>query len=470
MSYNLRRPSKFSMKIKQDKDHYLDEKNTLNELSNMYPELTMKQIRTLKQVQDSAILNKYDPLDIVDLKCSKKKKQQLYELFLRLENEAEYSEEFFMIRNEINIRFKSIQSPEITLKHKIKELNANTHNKDKLLHKYKQLKNLSETDPMEKSTIEQWLQEAIKLPFDHAVDIQIDDSNIKEFLLRSKKILDEEVYGLSDVKHAIIRYLCIRCLNPETRAQNLALCGPPGVGKTAIAKAVSKIMDLPFYQISLGGVTNPEFLKGFESTYVGSKCGQIARALQSMKAKNGIIFFDEFDKIDQNRDVTSSLLHITDPQQNDQFCDVYFENLFLDLSSIWFIFSMNELPENKPLLDRLNVIHIQEYTDTEKKAIITDFIVPKLLKQFQLTKDLSFESSAVEYILRECSSKNNSIRTIIGAFTTIVEKVYVFKKSGIITDECKLTLPAEITKSLVEKMLLKDPCGRIQDSVRHLYI
>lgn len=463
--YELRQTKK-TRQFKRDIDHDVFSRMSLNELADLYPGMSMRKLRALKKIQDDTILPSYDLLDITELKCSRKKKSKLYELFIRQENEVQFSDEYFAFQNEINEHFKKFKNPGETLKSRILKLETNETNRAALLRKYKQLKSLD--DPTEKSSVEHWLNEAMKLPHDKLVHSGINDSNIQEFLTSAKEILDSEVYGLNDVKKSILRYLCIRCLNPDTHAQNLALCGPPGVGKTAIAKAVSKILQLPFYQISLGGVTNAEFLKGFESTYVSSKCGQIARALQFMQCKNGIIFFDEFDKIDQNRDVTSALLHITDPQQNNQFCDVYFDDLFIDLSSIWFIFSMNELPDNKPLVDRLNVINIREYAESEKKEIVTHFIIPKLLRQFDLSNDVSFNASSVDHILRECGSMN-SIRPIIGIITTFIEKLYVYKKTKLLID-VPLSFPLTVDDSLLQKLLVKNAHLGVQDSVRHLYI
>ena len=219
--------------------------------------------------------------------------------------------------------------------------------------------------------------------------------------------------------------------------------------------------------MDINEVTNAEFLKGFESTYVGSKCGQIAKGLQIMKHKNGIIFFDELDKIDENRDVSSALLHITDSEQNHEFTDVYFDSLHIDLSSVWFIFSMNEVPTCKPLSDRLNIIFMEKYTDKERKDILTEFIIPKALKKHDLTGDVFFDNSSISHIINNATD-TSSIRPITNMVQTITEKLYVYKKSGMLLDST-LTFPLTLTDRITSSLLIK-PSHSIQDSIKHLYI
>ena len=362
-------------KLKEDKinnEHDICYENSLSELLDLYPNMSFKKIKSLKKIQDKVLLPQSSVLDILNLDCPEKKKEKVYQLFTQLEMCDEYTEEYYELKKGIRTKIEKIKNPQLGLKQRIEHLETTEHNKKVMLDKYSQLKKLREYDPIEKSSLESWIEEALKLPHSKKYTTNVEEKDLTEFLSSARKILDEEVYGLVNVKEAILRYLCIRITKPDLNTQNLALCGPPGIGKTAIAKAISRILLLPFYQISLGGVTNAEFLKGFESTYVGSKCGQIAKGLQIMKHKNGIIFFDELDKIDENRDVSSALLHITDSEQNHEFTDVYFDSLHIDLSSVWFIFSMNEVPTCKPLSDRLNIIFMEKYTDKERESIIKE--------------------------------------------------------------------------------------------------
>ena len=158
---------------------------------------------------------------------------------------------------------------------------------------------------------------------------------------------------MADIKEQILLFINSKLLNPDMKGCCLGLIGPPGTGKTSIARIIAEVLDYPFEQISFGGVTNTEFIKGHDFTYIGSQPGIIAKSLTRMKYKNGILFFDEYEKISANKDIVSTLLHITDPSQNNTFRDQYLSDITIDLSSIWFIYSMNEFPEDSALKDRI---------------------------------------------------------------------------------------------------------------------
>lgn len=154
---------------------------------------------------------------------------------------------------------------------------------------------------------------------------------------------------------------------------------------TSIAKCLARAMQLPFEQISFGGATNSDFIKGHDYTYVGSRPGEIVRCLSRMKYKNGILFFDEYEKVSKNQDIVAALLHITDFSQNHEFRDNYLCDIPIDLSSIWFIYSMNEMPEDNALKDRIFPIEIEGYTEKEKVEILRLYLVPKYLKNLNLS-------------------------------------------------------------------------------------
>ena len=148
---------------------------------------------------------------------------------------------------------------------------------------------------------------------------------------------------------------------------------------TAIAKALSECLKIPFAQMSFGGVNNSEFLIGHDYTYIGSRPGELSRCMIRMGAKNGIIFLDEFDKASDKKDVMSALLHITDFSQNSEYRDNYFPELTQDLSKIWFIYSMNELPSDPAMLDRLEIIKVDEYNFQERETICREYLFSKYL-------------------------------------------------------------------------------------------
>ena len=198
---------------------------------------------------------------------------------------------------------------------------------------------------------------------------------------------------------------------------------------TAIAKALSECLNIPFAQMSFGGVNNSEFLIGHDYTYIGSRPGELSRCMIRMGSKNGIIFLDEFDKASDKKDVMSALLHITDFSQNGEFRDNYFPELTQDLSKIWFIYSMNELPTDPAMLDRLEVIKVDEYTTLDRIAISKNYLFPKYLSELSLIKD--------KVILSDCGIKKvvdyssagldkKGVRDLERFINIIIEKVYFY--------------------------------------------
>ena len=184
--------------------------------------------------------------------------------------------------------------------------------------------------------------------------------NIPDTLFKIAKKLNEELYGMNEVKEQILTFINARLTNPHVRGCSLGLIGPPGTGKTTIARLLSTVLETPFAQMSFGGVRNADFLKGHDFCYIGSRPGEIVRCLSSMQYKNGILFMDEFEKIADNKAITSCLLHIIDPQQNHEFRDSYLRELKIDLSHLWFIYSMNGEPTDSALNDRLYKIHFRK--------------------------------------------------------------------------------------------------------------
>ena len=193
---------------------------------------------------------------------------------------------------------------------------------------------------------------------------------------------------------------------------------------TAIAKALSISLDLPFSQINFGGITKPEFLLGHDYTYIGSRPGEISRCLSTMKTKNGILFFDEFDKASDRKDIMSTLLHITDFSQNNEYRDHYIPELSQDLSKIWFIYSMNEVPKDPAMLDRLEVIQIDGYTHEDKKIIAKEYILPKYSNELDIQDSFIISDKCLGYIVR--LDRSEGVRELERNINLILEKIYFF--------------------------------------------
>lgn len=195
---------------------------------------------------------------------------------------------------------------------------------------------------------------------------------------------------------------------------------------TRIARIVADAMDYPFEQISFGGVSGPEFLRGHDYTYIGSKPGMIVESLSRMGVKNGVLFLDELDKATENKDVCATLLHITDPVQNHEFRDRYLSELTIDLSKIWFIYSMNNLPSDLALKDRLHIININGYTVKDKVIICNNYLLPKALENINRNPGDIYASTETLYYLinRVCSSYDKGVRNIERVINDICSKIH----------------------------------------------
>jgi ATP-dependent Lon protease len=237
--------------------------------------------------------------------------------------------------------------------------------------------------------------------------------------------MDKELYGMKYVKEQLMVLLNSKLRNPDMTGCSIGLVGSPGVGKTSIAKCLAKLLDYPFEQIQFGGVTSADFLRGHDYTYVGACPGEIVKCLSRMKYKNGILFLDEFDKISESKEIVSSLLHITDPVHNTEFVDNFISPIKVDLSKLWFIYSMNKLPENNALQDRIFAIHVPGYTQYEKVRIVIDHIFPKSLKNIgHHPSDIRVSIKIAMYLIHKIDTGEEGVRTLEKYIKDIVSKIF----------------------------------------------
>ena len=267
-----------------------------------------------------------------------------------------------------------------TYRGKVKALNLDEESTEKLLKECDRLARMQGSSA-ESGVIRSYLDACLALPWHTATEDDLDQAH-------ARKVLDREHYGLQKVKERILELLAVRKLNQDVKGQIICLVGPPGVGKTSIALSVARALGRNYARISLGGVRDESEIRGHRKTYIGSMPGRIISALKQAKSNNPLLLLDEIDKLsrDFKGDPSAALLEVLDAEQNFAFRDHYIELPF-DLSKTLFITTANSLDGiDRPLLDRMEVIHISGYTDEEKLNIAKKYLVPKQLKQNGLKK------------------------------------------------------------------------------------
>ena len=258
----------------------------------------------------------------------------------------------------------------------------------------------------ENGVIRGYVETLLAMPWDKK-----DEENVS--LKAAQKVLDEDHYGLEKVKERILEYLSVRLLTGKGESPILCLVGPPGTGKSSIARSVARALDKKYVRISLGGVRDEAEIRGHRKTYVGAMPGRIAAALKNAGVKNPVMLLDEVDKAsnDHKGDVFSALLEVLDSEQNSKFRDNYIE-LPVDLSEVLFIATANTLSTiPRPLLDRMEVIEVNSYTENEKMHIAKEHLIPKQIKIHGLKKSqISITDKALDKIIvnytREAGVRN----------------------------------------------------------------
>ena len=272
----------------------------------------------------------------------------------------------------------------------LKKLKAPKEVKEKLQKEINRFKS-SLNSPAENGVIRTYIETLLEMPWDKAAK----DNNDIEY---AKQVLDEDHYGLEQVKERILEFLAVRTLTKKGDSPILCLAGPPGTGKTSIAKSLARAMKKPYVRISLGGVRDEAEIRGHRKTYVGAMPGRIANGIRTAGVKNPVMLLDEIDKVstDYKGDTFSALLEVLDSEQNSKFRDHYLE-VPLDLSEVMFITTANTLQTiPRPLLDRMEVIEISSYTENEKLHITQEHLIPKQLEKHGLTPEqLTFSRHAI---------------------------------------------------------------------------
>lgn len=272
----------------------------------------------------------------------------------------------------------------------------------------KEIRRFGKMQPMsaEATVSRTYIETILALPWNTLSEDNID-------LVRAEEILNEDHYGLDNVKERVLEYLAVIRLSESLKGPILCLVGPPGTGKTSIARSIARSIDREFVRMSLGGVRDEAEIRGHRRTYIGSIPGRIISSIKDCGTRNPVFLFDEVDKLgaDYKGDPSSALLEVLDPEQNKDFTDHFLEVPF-DLSKVMFITTANTTETiPRPLLDRMEVIEVSGYTEDDKMNIARQYLVPKQIKENGLAKkNISFTDSGlktiIDYYTRESGVRN----------------------------------------------------------------
>lgn len=296
-------------------------------------------------------------------------------------NQREYilREEAKLIREELG--YDSTLTDAEEFEQKTEALQASDEVKEKLKKEIRRFQN-SMGSQAENGVIRTYIETMLEMPWDKMCSEHED-------IEYAKQILEEDHYGLEKVKERVLEFLAVRALTKKGNAPILCLVGPPGTGKTSIARSLARALKKPYVRISLGGVRDEAEIRGHRKTYVGAMPGRIVNGLKQAEVKNPLMLLDEIDKVsnDYKGDTFSALLEVLDSEQNRKFRDHYLE-VPVDLSEVLFVTTANTLQTiPRPLLDRMEVIEVSSYTENEKLHIAIEHLIPKQLKKHGLRDD-----------------------------------------------------------------------------------
>lgn len=350
----------------------------------------------------------------------------------------------------------------VPLRFRILQSNMTLNNKRIILSKIDQLNSMRDGSG-EQNKLRNWLSSAATLPLGITKELPVkpwdEPDNIAAFIRQTRVSMDTTIYGHTEVKNQIMRIVAQWIANPSSRGHCIGLQGPPGVGKTQIAKyGISQALNLPFGFVALGGASDGSFLDGHSITYEGSTYGKVAEILMKAKAMNPVILFDELDKVSggfRGEEVVGVLTHLTDPTQNDRFNDKYFSGLELDLSGALMIFSYNDESAINPILkDRMITINVPGYDKKEKLIIAKEYLLPDILRQHNLTHtDVIIPDSVMHTIVDAMTRDDKGVRNLKRAIESIVSWINMNRYLPDDMTQSVLTLPVVVTEEHVKKYM-----------------
>lgn len=286
----------------------------------------------------------------------------------------------------------------------------------------------------ESDKYDDWLNKLLMIPFGKFSPVpeieKGDFLTVDTLLSQAKEYMDSQIYGMQDVKECVIDYLARYYHNSKSSLKCICLEGPKGVGKTSLVKhGIASAMNRPLQIIPLGGISDSSILTGHRYTYSGSTYGKVISSLIQANCMNPVILGDEIDKISTSstgQAVTDVMKHITDPSQNNEWSDHYFQGIPIDLSNVLFVFTCNDRNKIDPiLLDRMIVFKVPGYTNTEKIEISNDFLIPKIKKNINFNLDVSIPKTSLKYLI-EILPEEEGVRKLEQAIEHIFNKILTY--------------------------------------------
>ncbi|MDD3048818.1 MAG: endopeptidase La [Bacilli bacterium] len=383
-----------------------------------------------------------------------KKEQEIVQLEQKIDTEVkkqlDQTQKEFILREKLRIIKEELgdvnlkDNDILSMKNQIDNLKAPSKIKEKLTQELKKYEMLNPNSP-ETNMVRSYVELLLSLPW----GVYTKDSNNLE---KSKKVLDSSHYGLNKIKERIIEFLAVKQMTNNLKSPIICLVGPPGVGKTSLARSIANSINRKFIKISVGGVNDEAEIIGHRRAYIGSNPGRIITGIKKVGSSNPVFLIDEIDKMtkDYKGDPASCLLEVLDQEQNQYFYDNYIEEEF-DLSKVMFILTanyINDIPE--PLQDRLEIIELSGYTEYEKLDIAKKHLIPKTLLEHGLTsKDLKIEDDTIISIINNYT-KEAGVRELERNIANICRKVV----TSIISDKTK-SKQTIVTTAMLEKYLGK---------------
>jgi len=381
----------------------------------------------LKPNDKQLVLEKINIIERLEFLCEIiTKEMEIFELErkinMRVRKQMEKNQREYYLREQIKAINKELGEKEDLkaeadeIREKIEDARMPKEAKEKAL---KEAGRLEKMSPMvaEATVVRNYLDWMLSVPWHKQTKDRLD-------INEAQKILDEDHYGLEKVKERIIEYLAVRQLAKDMKGPIICFVGPPGVGKTSLAKSVAKALQRKFVRMSLGGVRDEAEIRGHRRTYIGAMPGRVIQGMKQAGTKNPVFLLDEIDKMsmDFRGDPSAALLEVLDPEQNTTFSDHYLETAY-DLSKVMFITTANvqyNIP--RPLLDRMEIIYISGYTEDEKHKIASIYLLPKQLKEHGLTeKQLEISENGLRRVIREYT-REAGVRNLEREIATICRK------------------------------------------------